>query len=140
MVIPSGIYCVSKLVAVRRVPPGGSESSGLQKDFQIFDLMGLVESLKDGEEVAVKRAGSLGLPADSYTVVALEGRIEWATFVGCSALNEVLLPVELTWDRSRQSPLGRPDPTMGRPVWDRCGTAESKMAGSVVDSEGKGPE
>jgi hypothetical protein len=99
-----------------------------------------VESSKDGEVVVVRRADLLKLPVDSCTVAALEGKIEWVTFVGCSALNEVLLPVELTWNNYRQSPLGRPDPTMGRQALDRCGMAELKRAGSVVDSEGEGPE
>lgn len=140
MVSPSENYCVSKLVAVRQVRPGGSELSGLQKDSQIFGQTEWVESLKDGEEVAVKRGDSLGLPADSCTVVALGDRIEWVTFVGCSALNEALLPTGWTWNNYRQSPLGRPDWTMGRPVLDRCGMGESKRAGSVVGSEGEGPE
>ena len=45
----------------------------------------------DGEEVAVKRGDSLGLPVDSCTVVALGDKIEWVTFVGSSAPNEALL-------------------------------------------------
>ncbi|KAH8622893.1 hypothetical protein IG631_22642 [Alternaria alternata] len=91
MVSPSENYCVSKFVAVRRVRPGGSELSGLQKDSQIFGQTEWVESLKDGEEVAVKRGDSLGLPVDSCTVVALGDKIEWVTFVGSSAPNEALL-------------------------------------------------
>jgi hypothetical protein len=99
-----------------------------------------VESWKDGEEVAVKRADLPELPVDSCMVAALEGKIEWVTFVGWSALNEVLLPMQLTWNNYRPSPLGRPDATMDRPALDRCGMVELKRTGSVVDSEGEGPE
>jgi hypothetical protein len=82
---------VYQLGTVRRVRPGGSELSGFQKDSQIFGQKEWVESLEDGEEVAVKRGDSLGLPANSCTVIALGDRIEWVKFLGCSALNEALL-------------------------------------------------
>ena len=138
--IPSESYCVLNLVAVRPTPPGGSVWSEHRKDFHIFYPTGLAVSSKDGEVVVKRRVDLLGLPLGSCTVAALEDKIEWVTFVGCSALNEVLLPVELTWNSYRQSPLGRPEPTMGRPALDRCGMAELKRAESVVDSEGEGPE
>jgi hypothetical protein len=80
------------------------------------------------------------LPVGSCIAAALEGRIEWATFVGWFALNEVLLPVELTRNSYRQSPLGRPDPTISGPASDRYGMAELKGAWSVVDTERKGLE
>jgi hypothetical protein len=98
-----------------------------------------VGSAKDDEEVAARREGSPELLAGSCMVAASEGRIERATFVGLFALNEFLLPVGLTWNSCRQSPLGRPDPTMGRQALGRCGMAELERSGSVVDNEGKAP-
>lgn len=97
-------------------------------------------SWKDGEEVAGKREGLPELLAGSYKVAALEDKTGWATSVGLFALNGFLLPVGLTWNRYRQSPLGRPDPTMGRRALDRCGTAELTSSENVVDNEGEGPE
>jgi hypothetical protein len=98
-----------------------------------------VGSAKDDEEVAARREVCSEPLAGSCMVAASEGRIEWATFVGLFALNEFLLPVGLTWNSCRQSPLGRPDPTMGRRVSGRCGMAELERSGSVVDNEGEAP-
>jgi hypothetical protein len=99
-----------------------------------------VGSSKDGEEVAARRAGLPERLAGSYMVVASAGRTEWATFVGLFALNEIPLSADLTWNSYRRSPLGRPDPTMGRQALGRCGMAELKTSDSVVGNEGEGPE
>jgi hypothetical protein len=94
--------------------------------------MELVESWKDGEEVAVKRTDSLELPPNPYTLTASKGRIGWAIFAGCSVESEVLLLLKLTWKSYRQRPLGR---TMGRLDMDRCDLVKSKRAESIGGSE-----
>ena len=60
---------------------------------------------------------------------------------GWSALSEMLLPVDSTWKRFRQSPSGCHGPTMSvRVSVPRGGKVGSRTAGNGAgESEGEGP-
>jgi hypothetical protein len=61
----------------------------------------------------------LGLLADSCRVAAWEDKGGWVTSEGLFFLNEDLLAADSTWERWRQSPLGREDRTMSGPAVGR---------------------